>query len=170
MPRPWQRGQTFGVVPGLAPVPRHVEHMVDIGTASDTCAPSIAWSNEIEVGTRASAAPGTRTAPAAPEEVRQDVAEAADVEVAEAAGRAAGAAEDAATAVVLLALLRVAQDVVRLGDLLEPLLRRLVARVVVRVVLLGQAVIRLLDLGDARLSVDAEHFIGVAHGMKSSIW
>jgi hypothetical protein len=43
-PRPWQRGQTFGVVPGFAPLPRHVAHSCDIGTCSETCAPSTACS------------------------------------------------------------------------------------------------------------------------------
>src|SRR3954447_16228062 len=41
MPRPWQRGHTRGLVPGLAPVPAHVLHVDDVVTASGTCAPSI---------------------------------------------------------------------------------------------------------------------------------
>src|SRR5436305_5375421 len=47
MPRPWQRGHTRGLVPGLAPVPEHVEHTDDVLTDSGTCAPSTAWSKEI---------------------------------------------------------------------------------------------------------------------------
>src|SRR4051794_2870150 len=41
-PRPWQRGHTFGDVPGFAPVPWQVPHMEDVGTDSETCAPSTA--------------------------------------------------------------------------------------------------------------------------------
>src|SRR3954468_21484617 len=40
MPRPWQRGQTCGAVPGLAPVPRQVSHIADVETESGTWAPS----------------------------------------------------------------------------------------------------------------------------------
>src|SRR3954453_20936020 len=42
MPRPWQRGHTFGDVPGFAPVPVQVEHTADVETLSGTCAPSTA--------------------------------------------------------------------------------------------------------------------------------
>src|SRR3954471_17456265 len=42
MPRPWQRGQTFGDVPGFAPVPVHVEQTAEVDTLSGTCAPSTA--------------------------------------------------------------------------------------------------------------------------------
>ncbi len=48
MPRPSQRGQTVGVVPGLAPVPWQVSQAARIGTCSGTCAPATAWSKEIE--------------------------------------------------------------------------------------------------------------------------
>src|SRR4051794_9774372 len=44
MPRPWHRGQTRGVVPGLAPVPEQVVHVEEVDTDSGTCAPSTAWS------------------------------------------------------------------------------------------------------------------------------
>ena len=43
-PRPLQTGQTFGVVPGLAPVPWQVGHGCEVGTASGTWAPWTAWS------------------------------------------------------------------------------------------------------------------------------
>ena len=42
MPRPSQRGQTVGVVPGLAPVPWQVGQMSCIGTDSGIWAPEIA--------------------------------------------------------------------------------------------------------------------------------
>src|SRR5262249_17884766 len=77
------------------------------------------------------------TAAAPAEEPAAEVAEVAEVEVGEA--RAAGPAGDAAVrrapGVVLLALLGVGEDVVGALDLLEVLLRSLVAGVLVRVVL-----------------------------------
>ena len=45
-PRPWQREQTVGVVPGFAPVPWQVGQGAESGTETGTCAPSMAWSNE----------------------------------------------------------------------------------------------------------------------------
>src|SRR3954452_24254980 len=47
MPRPWQREQTVGEVPGFAPEPLQVGQVADSVTATGTCAPSIAWSNEM---------------------------------------------------------------------------------------------------------------------------
>src|SRR4051794_7885693 len=43
-PRPWQRLQTVGVVPGFAPVPWQVVQGADNGTLTGIWAPSIAWS------------------------------------------------------------------------------------------------------------------------------
>jgi hypothetical protein len=48
MPRPWQRGQTFGDVPGLAPVPWQVPQRCEVGTVSGIWAPSTDCSKEIE--------------------------------------------------------------------------------------------------------------------------
>src|ERR1700752_3589874 len=50
IPRPSQRGQTVGCVPGFAPVPWQVGHCECIGTDSGTCAPEIARSHEIDTG------------------------------------------------------------------------------------------------------------------------
>src|SRR4051794_37760351 len=47
-PRPWQRGQVFGAVPGLAPVPVHVVQICETGTCSGTCAPRTDCSKVIE--------------------------------------------------------------------------------------------------------------------------
>src|SRR3954451_8561922 len=116
-PRPWQRGHTFGLVPGLAPVPLHVPQRSVVGTTIGTWAPSIDWANEICVSTSRSR-PGSGRGPRprapppapppppppppapaalAPEQAGQDVAEAARVEAAEAAApTAAGRAEAAA--------------------------------------------------------------------------
>ena len=67
-------------------------------------------------------------------------------------------------AVVLLALLGVAEDVVRLGDLLEALLGLLVAGVLVGVVLARELAVRLLDLVGRGLALDAEHLVVVLCG------
>src|SRR5581483_7286669 len=76
------------------------------------------------------------------EEVLEDVLEErAEARVGEAAERAAGAVP-----VVLGALVGVGEDGVGLVGLLEALLGLLVPRVAVRVVLHGQAAVRLLDL------------------------
>ena len=45
-PRPWQRVQTVGEVPGLAPVPWQVGQGADSGTETGTWAPSIACSKD----------------------------------------------------------------------------------------------------------------------------
>src|SRR3954471_23366861 len=112
---------------------------------------------------------GAGAAPTGVEDARQDVRERAEVArragspCAAAAGRPApgpAAAEDRAAAVVLLALLGVAQDVVGLGDLLEALLGAGVL-VRVRVVLARELAVRLLDLLLRRLAVDAEDLVVV---------
>src|SRR3954471_9754745 len=45
-PRPLQTGQTFGEVPGRAPVPRHVMHALWVATVTGICAPSSACSKD----------------------------------------------------------------------------------------------------------------------------
>src|SRR4051794_3695750 len=110
---------------------------------------------------------GARGAPAAGvEDARQDVRERAEVRgAARRAARAApaeriGAGEHAA-AVVLLALLGIAQDVVGLGDLLEAVLGSGVL-VRVRVILARELAVRLLDVVLRRLLVDAEGLVVVS--------
>ena len=66
--------------------------------------------------------------------------------------------------VVLLALLGVADDVVGLGDLLEPVLRGLVARVGVGVVLARQLAVGLLDLAWLGVLGHAEDLVEVLVG------
>src|SRR5690606_18732787 len=97
-------------------------------------------------------------APAAAEERLEDVAEAAEARP-RAAERRAGAAE-----VVLLALRRVGEHVVRVRHELEPL-GRLGRRVHVGVEFAGEPAVRLLDLLGARVSGDAEHLVVVSHGL-----
>src|SRR4051794_7519481 len=110
--------------------------------------------------TPAATAAATRPAALAAEQVGQDVAEAARVEAAEAAAlTAAGRAE--AAAVVGLALVGIAQQVVGLLDLLEALLGLLVVRVAVGVVLTDQLAVGLLDLVGRRRALDSEHLVGI---------
>src|SRR5829696_1950603 len=47
-PRPLQTGQTIGLVPGCAPVPRHVGQAACVATDTGTCAPWTAWSKARE--------------------------------------------------------------------------------------------------------------------------
>jgi len=70
---------------------------------------------------------------------------------------------DAAVAVVAAALLRVGEDRVGLVDLLEALLRLLVAGVAVGVVLQRQAPVRGLDLGGVGVAVYPEERLVVGH-------
>src|SRR5690606_17910549 len=79
----------------------------------------------------------------------------------EAAGESAEAPGDAAHLVVLLAALGVADDVVGLGDLLEPLVLGSVAGVGVGVVLPGELAIGLLDLVGAGVLLHAERLVEV---------
>src|SRR5947209_3515546 len=66
-----------------------------------------------------------------------------------------------AEAVVDLTLLRVGQDLVRFGDALETLLRRLVARVHVRMVLAREPPVSLLDLLRLRVPLDTQNLVEV---------
>src|SRR3954470_9527637 len=66
MPRPWQREQTCGEVPGFAPVPPHVGQGADSGTVTGTCAPSIACSNEMWTSVSRSRPRSARGAPLRP--------------------------------------------------------------------------------------------------------
>ena len=127
-PRPWHPGQISAVVPGLAPVPWQVGHGADVGTASGTCAPSIDCSKVMPTSVSRSRPgwprwrapprppPGRRAPAAAAEQVGQDVAEPAGERAGvEAAEAGAAGRERTGAAVVLLALLGVAEDVVGLG-------------------------------------------------------
>src|SRR3954464_14759048 len=72
MPRPWQRGHTRGLVPGLAPVPRQVVHVDDVVTDRGICAPSIACSKLIVTSasrSRPRSGRGRAPAPAPPPRV-----------------------------------------------------------------------------------------------------
>ena len=91
--------------------------------------------------------PAAHAAAEQPAEQVAEVAELAEVERDALAARAeAHTAVRRAVVVVGLALLRVGEDVVGGLQLLEALLRLLVARVLVRVVLPGELAVRLLDL------------------------
>ena len=174
-PRPWQTGHTAGAVPGRAPVPRQVPQAACVATETGTCAPSTACSKDSEtVVSRSrprSAAGLVRTPPPRPaarrvEDPGQDVREGAEVGPGAPPPPAApppngpGAAEDAAAAVVALALLGIAEDVVGLGDLLEALLGAGVL-VRVRVVLARELAVGLLDLVLRGLAVDAQRLVVV---------
>ena len=111
----------------------------------------------------AGAAPPPRSAA---EQVGEDVPHPRGVEVealkaAEASTGPAAGGERSRAAVVLLALLGVAEHVVGLGDLLEALLRRLVVGIAIGVVGAGEFAVGLLDLLRARLLVDPQGLVVV---------
>ena len=121
---------------------------------------------EIRAALRAAA-----TAPAAEEiaeaeHVAQDVAQVAELRedrwVEPGASTRGGAHARVAEAIVETSLLRVGEDGVRLGALLEFLFGELVARVAVRMELHRQPAVRALDFGVARGLGDLEHFVVVA--------
>ena len=133
-------------------------------------APDRLGEGQVDIDAQVGAAGLAATAAAAAEEVAEDVAERREdvLDVGVAAGRAVDAADAVEPeAVVALALFVVGQDRVRVGGLLELLLGLLVPRVVIGVVLLGEAVVRLLQLGRARLPIDFEDFIEIAHGVEN---
>src|SRR5204863_6965614 len=103
--------------------------------------------------------------PAAAEQVREDVAEAAEAALAEGtrAKPTARGAEEAAALVVLLALVGLADQVVGALDLLEALLGRVVVGVAVGVVLARELAVGLLDVLLRGLLVDAEGLVGILH-------
>ncbi len=155
-PRPLHSGQITGVVPGSAPVPPHWPQAVVSSTGTFASTPCSESSND-RCTSASMSAPRcgcARPAPRPPrppaEEAAEQVGEIADVEAAEVdvrpARRTADAAVRRAEGVVLLALLRVGQHVVRVLHLLEALLGVLVARVRVGVVLARELPVRLLDL------------------------
>ena len=124
MPRPSQRGQVTGLVPGLAPLPWQVGQRSAFGTVTLTWAPLTAWSKlEADLGFEVAAAHLLRLRPraaAAAEDAGEDVAEVDAAEAAAAGRRTAPARRAAAAAeaaehparVVLLALLGIGEHVV----------------------------------------------------------
>ena len=172
-PRPLHSGQMTGAVPGRAPVPAHSRQAAIISTGTFASAPRSESSNERctsastsrpRIGWRAVRV-RARVAAAA-EHPAEDVADVAEVEVAEVDVRAAGRAGPPvlrAEAVVLLALLRIGEHVVRALHLLEALLRLLVARVRVRMMLAREPAVRLLDLVVGGALLHAERVVRVRH-------
>src|SRR5690606_30564576 len=115
-----------------------------LGARGARAAPVEQAAEDVTEAAAEAAGPGL-AALGAPEEVAQVEVEGAAARPG--AGTEPAAAEQRAGLVVLLALLGVTEDVVRLGDLLEALLRLGVALVGVRVELAGELPVRLLDLG-----------------------
>ena len=115
-------------------------------------------------GAARAGAPRAAAAAAAAEEVGEDVARSEPASKPPAPPPPGPPPANDAAAVVLLALVGVAEDVVGRRDLLEALLGLLVARVAVRVVLARELAVGLLDLVRRRLLVDAEDLVEVALG------
>ena len=114
-------------VPGRAPVPWQVGHGADSGTATGTCAPSIACSNEMCTSvsrSRPRSGRGAPPAPPAPPNRSERMSPKPTPKPLPPAGgkRGVEAAERGRRPVVLLALLGIAHQVVGRLDLLEALL------------------------------------------------
>ncbi len=101
------------------------------------------------------------------EVAHEDVERFAEIDVVEPEAAGAGAHAGLAVAIVGRALLRVAQHLVRLGDLLEPGLR-LGRRVAVRVVFHGQLPVGLLDLGLGSVPGNTQQHVEIAHSSNPS--
>ena len=175
-PRPPHCGHSFGVVPGRAPEPWHVEHWASLVRCSVVVMPraastkssvSSAWTSAPRRGPTPDAAPPPRPPAPRAEHLAEQVAEAAGVGVVhverEAARAAAGAAHRAEPAdlVVLGALGLVTEHVVGGRHRLEALLGRGVAGVLVGVQLAGQLAVGLGDLLGRRRLGDAEDLVVV---------
>ena len=127
-PRPSHCGQVIGSVPGFAPLPAQVSQRAEdreldllLGAVDRLLERDPEVVAEVRAGLRA-AAPRRPAPPRAAEERVEDVAEAA--EALEPGARPPRRRRPARPEhVVALAALRVGQDLVRLVDLLEPLLR-----------------------------------------------
>src|SRR5262249_53893743 len=105
------------------------------------------------------------TAEAEPEAAEEVVDEVLEVAAEACAARGPSALESLmAVAVVDLPLLDVDEDLVCLGDFLEPPLPFRVARVAVGMVLHGELAIRLLDVVVGRRFDDTEDFVVIALG------
>jgi hypothetical protein len=148
MPRPSQRGQVIGPVPGLAPLPLQVGQRPAFGTVTLIWVPLTAWSKPSWTSVSRSR-PRTCCGWARRGEDVAVVGAAEPAGLGAAAERPGPLATEPAerpTRVVLLALLGIGEDVVGGGDLLELFLRRGVVGVAVRVVFARQLPVRLLDL------------------------
>ena len=177
-PLPPQVEQVDGLVPGLAPLPSHVaQRSGALSSHGLLDARRHLGERELDRDPHVLAPARVRPRPPAAEQ-RLEAADAAEVahEDVERLGQihvvepeaAAGAAEPGlAVAVVGRALLRIPEDLVRLGDLLE-LVLRLGRGIPVRVVLHGQLPIGLLDVGLGRVARDAEQGVELAHSSRSS--
>ena len=151
--------QVTGEVPGWQHEPWQVSHVTAVSTSMSRCVPKITSSRP--TSTRMSASwprsrrdRGPRVCWPGTEERLEDVAEPAEALAAEAA---------LAAEVVLLALLRVGEHVVRVRDRLEAL-GCLGTRVHVGVEFAREATVRLLDLVGGGVARDAEDLVVVGHG------
>ncbi len=121
---------------------------------------------QIRAALRAAAPAAAAEEIAEAEHVAEDVAEVAELRedrrVESGACTGGRAHARVAEAIVEAALLRVGEDRVGLGALLEFLFGELVARVAVRMELHREPAVRALDFGVARGLGDLEHFVVVA--------
>src|SRR5213078_926201 len=168
-PRPRHSGQVDSVAPGAAPLPLQVGHTSAIGSVTGTLPPRAATRNGIVTVVSISSSSSEDAREQVPQPAER--AEIREIEVDPGALRpgACPAAPSpgpivravAAQPVVALALLGIAQDVVRLADFLEALRRLGVVGIAIGMVLLGEPPKRLLDFVDRRRLRDPEDLVVV---------
>ena len=161
-PRPWQRLQTCGEVPGAQPDPRQEEQrivflQIDLGGGAE----GGVHEGDPQIVAQIGARPGRRaragTSRVEAEDIAEDVAEARKDVFETGKAPVAGAVQPfMAVPVVDIPFFRVAQDLVGLGRLLELLLRFLVSRIPVRMVLHGELAIALFYLVFRGVSLHAQ--------------
>ena len=177
-PLPPQVVQGVGLVPGLAPLPSHAlqrSSALSLTVFLTPVATSVRVSRTVtRMSWPAARRPprarrrrrSTRSRPSA-EVAHEDVERFAQIDVVEPEARRRPPTPGLAVAVVGRALLRIAEHLVRLGDLLEPLLG-LGRGVPVGMVLHGELAVRLLDLGLGRVARHAQQRVEFAHSSNPS--
>ena len=174
-PLPPQVVQRIGWVPALAPLPEQVVHRSSVLSLTDFFTP-VGDLGQREPDGHPDVLPAARIlAPPAEERLEprhsaevahEDVERFGQVHVVEAEPALAPGAR-LAVAVVGRALLRIPEDLVRLGDLLE-LRLRVGGRVPVRVVLHRELAVGLLDVGLGAVARHAEQRVEIAHSSSPS--
>ena len=162
-PWPWQYGQTVGPLPRLAPVPPHSPQSLvagDLDRLLDAARGLFERQLHLDAPVRARARPAPAAEHLLEKSAPEQVGEVAE-DIVHAGVLLAGVRRHALAAepVVPCALLRVAEDLVRLGRLLELALGLLVARIAVRMVLQRRLAERLLQVIRRRVARHAQNLV-----------
>ena len=160
-PRPLQTSQVTGCVPGAEPSPEQVGQTTAVSTTSSLVVPNAHSARSrstrmVALRPRRARLRGPRGAAPPPKKASIRSLNGKPGRAEPASARAAALRVRVGAEVVHLALLRVREHLVGLGDFLEALLQ-LRIRIHVRVQLAGEPPVGLLDLVRARIAADAEN-------------